>query len=126
MTPETAHLTFSLHRAARLATDGALWQARRELGTDDHLALLRQLDRALLAARASGIHATREEAEAYARREGPMLLATPEGEVVRIERARDAGEDARVAADERAFAERLRRTHPRASVPHRDHLPPLT
>lgn len=117
MTPATAYLTFSAHRAARLATDEALWLARREEGTAEPMVLLRQLDRAILAARASGIHADRAAAVAYAAREAspgrPFILITPDGELELVPaRARDAQLDVTIAREERDYAERLRRmTH---------------
>ena len=78
-------------------------------------------DRRELARRASGIHATEAEARDYARREGPAVVLTPAGEVLRIERERDATEDARIAAEQAAAAERARWI----ACPHRDRNPRL-
>ena len=102
MTPETAFLTFSAARFARL--DLAKPQDRREL-----------------ARRASGVHATEAEALAYARREGPAVVMTPDGRIREVARERDAAEDARIAAEQTASAERAR------WIPcqHRDHTPRL-
>ena len=93
-------MTFSAARAARLDLTG---------------------DRRELARRASGIHATEAEARDYARREGPAVVLTPAGEVLRIERERDATEDARIAAEQAAAAERARWI----ACPHRDRNPRL-
>ncbi|MCY1003975.1 hypothetical protein OV079_23675 [Nannocystis pusilla] len=87
MTPATAYLSFSLHRAAQVDLQG---------------------DRRELARCASGVHGDEASALAYARREGPALVLTPAGEVVRVERQRDAAEDLRIAREERAAAEQRR------------------
>lgn len=89
----TAYLSFSLARAERLGL--------REGKTPT-------ADRRELADRASGIHGDEVAALAYARREGPMLVVTPEGQVLRVEGQRDPVADARAAAEERAYAERRR------------------
>lgn len=103
MTPATAYLTFTIARAELLA---------REAGVDLGTWLRRAgADRARreLAKRVSGMHGTRDLAIAYARAEGPAVILCPDGEVLRIERARDAKLDAAAAAEETALAERLRR-----------------
>lgn len=87
MTPATAFLTFSAARAARLNLHG---------------------DRRELARQARGIHANEGEALAYARREGPSVVLTPDGRIREVARERDAAEDARIAAEQTAHAERLR------------------
>jgi len=103
MTPATAYLTFTLHRAEQLAREAGV-----ELGT-----WLRRAggerNRRELQRRASGTHATRELAIAYARVEGPAFILAPDGEILRIERARDAGLDDTAAAEECGYSERLRR-----------------
>lgn len=100
----TAHLTFSLSRAERLARlDGV------ELGTWLRRAAAEVRGRRELARKAGGVHTERSAALAYATTEGPAFILCPDGEIVRVERARDAAEDARIAADQRARAERLRR-----------------
>lgn len=65
-------------------------------------------DRAALARAATGRHATLAEARDYGRREGPMMILAPDGDVYEVERARDPVQDARIAAEERAHADRLR------------------
>lgn len=104
MTPATAYLTFSLHRAETLARQAGLtlggWLRRAGGETRGRRELARS---------ASGVHDTRAEAEDYARREGPAFILAPDGEVLRIELARDAGLDAAAATEERAYAEQLRR-----------------
>lgn len=75
--------------------------------------LARGLDPA--AEHASGSHATEAEALAYARREGPAVVLTPAGELIPVGRARDAGKDAQIAADQRGWAERRWRLDPRPS-----------
>lgn len=86
MRPADAHLTFS---------------ERRFAGLDLTLA------RAELLQRANGAHIRLEDALAYARREGPAVVLTPAGEVIRVDRERDAAEDARLAAQQTETAERL-------------------
>lgn len=100
MTPATAYLTFSAARAARLNLHG---------------------DRRELARQAKGIHATEDEAVAYARREGPAVVLTPDGRIREVSRERDAAEDARIAAEQTAAAERARWI----ACPHRDRNPRL-
>lgn len=104
MTPTTAHLTFTLARAERLAA-----AARVDLGTWLRRAGGESRGRRELARQASGMHETRAEAIGYARREGPAFILAPDGEVLRIERARDAALDAAAITEERAYAEQLRR-----------------
>lgn len=104
MTPNTAHLTFTLARAERLAAADHV-----ELGTWLRRAAGERKGRRELARQASGMHADRGEAIEYARREGPALVLCPDGEVLRIERARDAALDTAAATEERAYTERLRR-----------------
>lgn len=103
MNPATAYLTFTLARAEQLAREAGVdlgtWP--RRAGTDRA--------RRELAKRVSGMHSTRDLALAYARAEGPAFILCPDGEVLRIERARDAGLDVAATAEEAAFAERLRR-----------------
>ena len=65
-------------------------------------------DRTALARAATGRHATLAEARDYGRREGPMVVLAPDGDVFEVERARDPVLDARIAAEERAHADRLR------------------
>lgn len=103
-TPTTVHLTFTLARAERLAAAASV-----DLGTWLRRAAGERKGRRELASRASGVHDTREEAVEYARREGPAFVLAPDGEVLRIERARDAQLDAAAATEERAHAEQNRR-----------------
>lgn len=103
MRPEAAFLTFTEHRLATLMAVNGLRTAAALA------AYLRTTDRTELAQRATGAHAQLEAALAYARREGPALVVTPDGRLLRVERERDAAEDARIAAEERAYSERLRR-----------------
>lgn len=58
---------------------------------------------------AKGVHMDEAAALAYAAAEGPSIVLFPGGRIVLVERARDAAEDARIAADQTARAERLRR-----------------
>lgn len=94
MTFVTAYLTFSAHRARQLESG---------------------LSREQLAEHASGIHADRAAAVAYAAREAspgrPFILFTPAGELELVPAtARDAQLDATIAREERDYAECLRRT----------------
>jgi hypothetical protein len=109
MTPATAYLTFTAARLAKEETADDLYQARRALGFPTGDDLLRQLDRAELARRASGLHEREVDALAYARREGPAVVLAPDGRVFRVERARDAALDAAAAAEERDYSKRLGR-----------------
>lgn len=105
LTPATKFLVFTPYRASVLlglrTTDEAVLAAA-----------LRRADRGQLA-RATGVHSTREGAEEHARREGPMFLLTPAGEVERIAREEPADIVAqrRDAELDRGAAERLR-LHP--------------
>lgn len=101
--PTAAFLSFTPYRASIL------------LGLRDHsdpqalAAGLRRADRRELARHVSGRHSTREDAMAHAREQGPMLVLTPEGEVLQIERVRDAAICDAIAREQREYAERLRR-----------------
>lgn len=90
MTPATAFLTFSARRFAALD-------------------VRQPADRRELARRANGIHATEQAAVDFARREGPAVVLTPDGRFRLVDRERDAAEDARIAAEQTEFSERLRR-----------------
>lgn len=117
MTPATAYLTFTEHKLRVLAGDPVIWRERLAAGGfHDPLDAVRHFSRTELARRASGTHCTREDALDYARREGPAFVLCPNGEVLRVERARDAGLDAAAAAEETAFAEQLRRLTFREAV----------
>jgi hypothetical protein len=97
MNPATAFLSFTPARVRAARID------LRVLAEGD------ADDRRQLAKCANGIHATQAEAESYARREGPMSIVTPDGEVLWINRERDAAADAQIATEERAYAEQLGR-----------------
>lgn len=58
---------------------------------------------------ARGVHTDEAAALAYAAAEGPSIVLFPGGRTVLVELTRDAAEDARIAADQTARAERLRR-----------------
>ncbi len=86
-------LTFSLNKLA-----GALLAADR--ATDPARELRRW---------AKGVHTVEADALAYAAAQGPSIVRYPNGQLVMVEARRDAAEDARIAADQTARAERLRR-----------------
>lgn len=93
------YLTFSTHRAARLA--GVQTCSAADLEVAAAALDLRDLRHA-----ASGDHGDEDSALRYAAAEGPALVLFPDGHVVRVERARDAAADDRVAAEEREWADR--------------------
>lgn len=103
-----AYLSFTLYRL-RVMMFPPHHRERAELRPTAIREWLLSQDLAELARRATGRHATRSEAMDYGRREGPMIVLAPDGDVFEVARARDAAEDARIAADQTARAERLRR-----------------
>jgi hypothetical protein len=103
MTPATAYLTFTLLRAEKLARAAGL-----ELGAWLRRVAGDRRGRGELARQVSGMHGDRNDAIAYAQSEGPAFVLTPDGEVLRVERARDAALDTAAATEERAYSERLR------------------